>query len=196
MEARQTTAARLLERAGSGDRGAVEELFTLLYAELHELARRQRHRWRGDYTLDTTALVHEAYLKLAGQGRVRAESRAHFAAVASRAMRHILCNHARDRAAQKRGGQAAEVTLDEGTALAPAAAGGDDASGTLLALDDALRRLEREDPRRSRVVECRFFGGMTVEETAAALGTSPRTVKRDWAVAQAWLHREIGGAGA
>jgi RNA polymerase sigma factor (TIGR02999 family) len=195
MEAKQSSAALLLERAERGDSGAVEELFTLLYAELHELARRQRHRWRGDYTLDTTALVHEAYLKLAGPGQIRAESRAHFAAVAARAMRHILCNYSRHRGALKRGGGMRAVTLDEDAARAAPVADAGAASATLLALDEALRRLEREDPRRSRVVECRFFGGMTIDETAAALGTSARTVKRDWAVAQAWLHRELGGAG-
>lgn len=188
MDPTQTTITRLLGELDGGDRRAFQDLFALLYDEIHELARRQRQRWRGDYTLDTTALVHEAYLKLAGQRRVGAASRAHFAAVAARAMRHILCNYARDRRALKRGGDAVPVTWDE--AAAPAA----DPSDALVALDDALRQLERVDPRRSQVVECRFFGGLTVEDTAAALGVSARTVKRDWAVAQAWLHRELGAA--
>jgi RNA polymerase sigma factor (TIGR02999 family) len=119
------------------------------------------------------------------------QSRAHFFALAARAMRHILCNYARDRRAQKRGGGLERLPLDEQAAL-PAAPGlSDDPAEALVALDDALRRLERMDPRQGRVVECRFFGGLTVEETATAIGISPRTVKRDWAVAQAWLHREM-----
>jgi RNA polymerase sigma factor (TIGR02999 family) len=199
MEHTQTTVARLLGEMDSGGAGAFEELFALLYDELHGLARRQRQRWHGDYTLDTTALVHEAYLKLAGQGGGAAASRAHFSAVAARAMRHILCNYARERRAQKRGGGVLRVTLDEGNEPEAGIVDGvtgriglsGDEAAALVGLDDALRRLERVDPRRSRVVECRFFGGLTVEETAAAIGASPRTVKRDWAVAQAWLHREL-----
>jgi RNA polymerase sigma factor (TIGR02999 family) len=187
----QTTVTRLLADLRDGDDAALEQLFALLYDELHRLARRHRRRWQGDYTLDTTALVHEAYLKLAGGSRTAVESRAHFAAVAATAMRHILCNYARDRRTQKRGGAITAVTLDEAGAPADERAFSREQSDTLLALDDALRRLEQVDPRRSRVVECRFFGGLTVEETAAAIGASPRTVKRDWAVAQAWLHREL-----
>lgn len=186
-----TNATRLLADAQSGDGSAVEALFALLYDELHALARRQRRRWHGDYTLDTTALVHEAYLKLAGQERIGVASRAHFTALAARAMRHILCNYARDRRTQRRGGALAVVTLDEANARAGPTPLSMEQADTLVALDDALRRLERLDPRRSRVVECRFFGGLTVEETATVVGASPRTVKRDWAVAQAWLHREM-----
>lgn len=185
------TVARLLEAVKGGDRGALDQLFSLLYGELKELAGRLRRRWHGNYTLDTTALVHEAYVRLVGQAPVDVESRAHFRALAARAMRHILCDYARGRRAQKRGGGLERISFDE--AMAPPAEGvfTDEHSDTLVALDDALRRLERLDARQSEVVECRFFGGLTVEETATAIGISPRTVKRDWAMAQAWLHREL-----
>lgn len=187
----QTTVSRLLVELRGGSDAAVGELFALLYEELWEFAHRQRQRWRDDHTLDTTGLVHEAYLKLVGGAGADVEGRAHFFALASRVMRHILCNHARDRRALKRGGALAQLPLDEDVALPAPADPTWEATETLLALDDALKRLEQADPRRSKVVECRFFGGLTVEETAAAIGISPRTVKRDWAVAQAWLHREM-----
>jgi RNA polymerase sigma factor (TIGR02999 family) len=183
----------MLAEIRGGDRDAFDGFFALVYEELHALARRQRRRWQGDHTLNTTALVHEAYVKLAAQKRIDAEGRGHFLAIASRAMRHILCNHARAAGARKRGGDLERLSLDP---LHPAAVTPVEGhSDVLVALDDALRRLEEVDPRQSRVVECRFFGGLTVEETAAALEISPRTVKRDWQVAQAWLHREIAGAG-
>lgn len=189
MNPTQTTVARLLERVRSGDRGALDELFAILYDELRELAQRQRRRWRGNYTLDTTAVLHEAYIKLVGQPRV--ESRAHFHALAARAMRHILCNYARERGARKRGGGLERVPLDELNAPSTPVVFSEEQSTGLVALDNALQRLERLDPRQSRVVECRFFGGLTIEETAVAIGISPRTVKRDWAMAQAWLHQEM-----
>lgn len=177
-------------RAQRGDDDAdVDQIFAALYPELRSIARRQRRRWREDYTLNTTALLHEAYVKLAGQSGVEAGSREHFFALASRAMRHILCNHARDKRTLRRGGGVEPLELDEGAARAYATTEGP--SNALAALDDALQRLEEIDPRQSRVVECRFFGGLTVEETAAAMDISPRTVKRDWAMAQAWLHREM-----
>ena len=190
------TVVGLLDRLGSGDRTALDQLFSILYDELKDLSRRQRQRWHGNYTLDTTALVHEAYVKLVGRSRIDVESRAHFRSLAARAMRHILCDYARDRKAQKRGGGAEALTLDEPNVV-PGSAGAPGGEGevnlhTLLTLDDALRRLEEVDARASRVVECRFFGGLTIDETATAVGISPRTVKRDWAVAQAWLHREMG----
>jgi RNA polymerase sigma factor (TIGR02999 family) len=171
---------------------AVDQLFPILYDALRVLAHRQRGRWRDDHTLNTTALLHEAYVKLAGQARVEVDSQDHFLALAATAMRHILCNYARDRHALKRGGGLERVSFEEGAVPASAAAD-DDGSDTLISLDDALKRLEQLDPRQGRVVECRFFGGMSVEETASAIGISPRTVKRDWAVAQAWLHREMTG---
>jgi RNA polymerase sigma factor (TIGR02999 family) len=166
-----------------------------VYDELHALAHQQRRRWQGDHTLNTTALVHEAYVKLVAQKRIEVEGRAHFLALASRAMRHILCNHARAAGARKRGGGLERLSLDSMHQPETAASSAGEHADTLVALDDALRRLEEVDPRQSRVVECRFFGGLTIEETASALGISPRTVKRDWQVAQAWLHREIVGAG-
>lgn len=189
----QTEVTRLLGEVQDGDRAALDRLFTLVYDELQVLARRQRKRWQGNYTLDTSALVHEAYVKLVDQSRIDVESRAHFHAFAARAMRHILCNYARERSAKKRGGAVERVSLDEMRLPMQGAAFTIEQSEILAALDDALERLEKVDPRQSKVVECRFFGGMTIVETAAALEISPRTVKRDWAVAQAWLHREIEG---
>lgn len=185
----------LVEALAAGDRDALNTLFPLVYEELSRLARRQRRQWDGDLTLNTTALVHEAYLKLAGQARVPAENRAHFLAIAAKAMRHILCNHARDRRRQKRGGaqphlsleQAEEVDHAESSPLELSA----DQTERLARLDEALRRFEGVAERQCRVVECRFFGGMSVEDTAAALGVSPRSVKRDWAFARAWLLREM-----
>jgi RNA polymerase sigma factor (TIGR02999 family) len=187
----QATVTRLLAELEEGDRGALDELFSRVYGELHALARRQRRRWHGNHTLNTTALVHEAYVKLVGREQISVESRAHFLALAARAMRQILCNYARDQRARKRGGGIERVTLDDLPEAGRWAASPEDPSDALLALDEALRRLETVDPRQSTVVECRFFGGLTVEETAAAMRVSPRTVKRAWAVAQAWLHREM-----
>jgi RNA polymerase sigma factor (TIGR02999 family) len=189
--ANRTDVARLLDELEGGDQAALDELFPLVYDELRTLAHYHRRRWRGDETLETTALVHEAYLKLVGQSRIRAESRAHFLAVAARAMRHILSNYARDQRTEKRGGAARKLSFDE-LKLTPAQAGfSPEQADELVALHDALRTLEQVSPRRSQVVECRFYAGMTVDDTAAALGISPRTVKRDWAVAQAWLLRRM-----
>lgn len=175
--------------AGIG-RSDVDALFQLIYGELRALARRQRRRWHGDYTLDTTALVHEAYLKLADREPVRAASQAHFMALAARAMRQILCNYARDRQRRKRGGDRERVPLDELRAP-PSGTFPVDRAAELLALDIALRKLALVNARQSDVIECRFFGGLSVEETAAALGVSPATVKRDWNIARAWLYREM-----
>ena len=186
--------AGLLEGLARGDREALDALFPLVYGELTRLAHRHRQRWEGDLTLNTTALVHEAYLKLAGQRRLPMQSRAHFLAIAAKAMRHILCNHARDRHRLKCGGGRPHVALEDG--LEPAAEPStldlsEEQTDRLAALDEALRRFEHIAARQSRVVECRFFGGMSVEDTAAALGVSPRSVKRDWSLAQAWLRREM-----
>jgi RNA polymerase sigma factor (TIGR02999 family) len=182
--------ADLVRAVERGDRAALDELLPLVYRELMVLARQQRRAWRGDLTLDTTALVHEAYLKIVGQARVPFNSRVHFFAVASKAMRHILCNHARDRLRQKRGGGVTHVRLAPGQDVVQVPMS-DEQSDMLAALDEALEALQRFAARQARVVECRFFGGMSIEDTAAALDISPRTVKRDWTVARAWLRREM-----
>src|SRR5687768_13835868 len=185
------TITGLLQAAQRGDRGALDGLFPLVYDELCLLAHRQRQRWHGDLTLNTTAVVHEAYLKLADQKQLPAESRAHFFGVAAKAMRHILCNHARDRGRKKRGGGIHHVQLEAGHERGAEFDLSQEQSETLEALDDALRRLEQISERQARIVECRFFGGMSVEDTAAALDVSERTVKRDWSFARAWLRREM-----
>jgi RNA polymerase sigma factor (TIGR02999 family) len=182
--------AGLVKAVERGDRAALDELLPLVYGELVVLARQQRRAWRGDLTLDTTALVHEAYLKIVAQARVPFNSRVHFFAVASKAMRHILCNHARDRLRQKRGGGAPHVRLAPGQDVVQVPMS-DEQSDMLAALDEALEALQRFAARQARVVECRFFGGMSIEDTAAALDISPRTVKRDWTVARTWLRREM-----
>jgi RNA polymerase sigma factor (TIGR02999 family) len=187
------TVTRLLGELAQGRRSALDDLLPLVYGELRTLARLQRRRWQGDYTMDTTALVHEAYLKLVDQKRIDAGSRAHFFAVAAKAMRHILCNYARDRRRQKRGGEVHQVPLDEAGGIAGPADLSIELAQELVALDDALRRLEVTDPRLSNVVECRFFAGMSIEETAAALGIAPATTKRAWNLARAWLFRELHG---
>lgn len=194
-EATQATVTHLLGELRHGSRHALDALLSLVYEELRILAHRQRQRWRGDDTMGTTVLVHELYLKLVKQDGVDAGSRAHFFAIASRAMRHILCNYARDRQAKKRGGEYDIVQLDSSVDLPAREAGSTGGyAHRLMALDEALARLEQIHRRRSRVVECRFFGGMTVKDTAAALDVSPRTVKRDWAAAQEWLRRELSPA--
>jgi RNA polymerase sigma factor (TIGR02999 family) len=187
-----TDVSRVLHALPDGDREALSALFPLVYEELSRLAHRQRQKWHGDLTLNTTALVHEAYLKLAGQHRLPSESRAHFLAVAAKAMRHILCNYARDRRRLKRGGDLPHIALEPVGDLLPADFDPTaDRTETLAALDEALVRLEQVAPRQSRVVECRFFGGMSVDDTAEALRVSPRSVKRDWSFARAWLQREM-----
>lgn len=181
----------MLLAAEHGDRSALEACFPLVYEELRAIARRQRRAWHGNPTLNTTALLHEAYLKLVDQGRLGARSRAHFFAIASTAMRHILCNYARDRTRQKRGGGIEEVSLQNVEAAAAQPAFSDEAAEVLAALADALERLEKIDKRQSQVVECRFFAALSVEDTALALEISPATVKRDWAFARAWLLRQM-----
>lgn len=166
--------------------------FATVYDTLHALARGQRRRAPANDTLNTTALVHEAYLKLFGTGTREFVDRAHFMAVAATAMRQILISHARRNRAHKRGGGASAVPFEEmERALQQAVAGDDLTHDALLALDDALEKLQQQAPRQSRIVECRFFGGMSIAETAEALELSPATVKRDWTLAQAWLHREM-----
>lgn len=176
---------RLLEAVAHGHEGAVHALFAATYEELKALAGAQRRSWRGDETLSTTALTHEAYLKLVHGRDPRWEHRGQFFAVASRAMRQILINYARDKRAAKRGGGVPPTSADEVPLVV------DSAVEELLALDEALQELAALDGRQARVFECRFFGGLTVAETAEALDVSPATVKRDWAVARAWLRRAL-----
>lgn len=181
----------LLRAVQRGERQALDALFPLVYGELCVLAHRQRQRWHGDLTLNTTAVVHEAYLKLVDQKRLPAESRAHFFGVAAKAMRHILCNYTRDRSRKKRGGGVPHVSLGPGEDAASPLEFSEEQADTLATLDEALVKLETVSERQARIVECRFFGGMSVEDTAAALGVSPRTVKREWSFARAWLRREM-----
>jgi RNA polymerase sigma factor (TIGR02999 family) len=189
---RQETVTRLLRQLEAGDRGAFDELFPLVYDDLHQAAERQRRHWEGDETLNTTALVHEAYLRLVDQSAPPWQNRAHFLAVAATAMRQILINYARRQSAAKRGGGTLPIPLHEiEAALKQAEDPAEARDEALVALDESLRRLESLDERQSRIVECRFFGGMTIQDTAEALGVSPATVKRSWATAQAWLYRDL-----
>ena len=180
---------RLLADWNAGDAGALERLAPLVYAELRRIARRQIGREREGHTLQATALVNEAYLRLAGGGGLAVQDRAHFYAVCAQVMRHVLVDHARAHARDKRGGGAPHVPLDE---AAHAAAAG---SAELVALDEALRGLEEVDSQKARVVALRYFAGLGVEETAEVLGISPTTVRREWRRAKAWLYRAIAEGG-
>lgn len=164
---------------------AIAPLVPVVYDELRRIARRQLRNERTGHTLNTTALVHESYLKLAEQTRAAFKDRIHFLAVASQAMRRILIDYARGHRAARRGGEQQRVDLDDATLAAV------EQSESLIALHEALERLEKLDPRQSRVVECRFFGGMTEEETATVLGVTDRTVRRDWIKAKLWLYAEL-----
>lgn len=178
---------QLLEAASAGDPHAFDRVVPLVYEELERIAHGQLAGERADHTLDTGSLVHEAYLKLVGLDRMEWGGRPHFLAVAAGAMRRILIDHARSREAVKRGGGMVAVSL--GGVVAPA----HDPIVELLELDGALRRLQEVDDRQARVVELRFFAGMTIEEVAEVLAVSPMTVKRDWTAARAWLNRELAG---
>jgi RNA polymerase sigma-70 factor (ECF subfamily) len=176
----------LLQQWRGGNREAFDRLIPLVYDELRVIAsRRLAHEWRDD-ALQTTALVNEAYLRLLGQRGVDWQNRAHFFAIAAQLMRRIIVDDARRRRSQKRGGGDVALPLDDLPAPEPSVGSVD-----VLALDAALGELERLDPDQGRLVELRFFGGMTVEETAEVLGLSPATVKREWAVAKGWLHRAL-----
>jgi len=175
---------KLLSEVAKGDKVAASQLVPLVYREMRRLAAAYMRRERENHTLQATALVHEAYLKLVDQ-RTDWQSRAHFFGVAAQVMRHILIDHARGHSRAKRGGAKEAVTLDEGLVFS------DEKSEELLALDEALQRLAKLDTRQAKVVEMRFFGGLTVEETAEALSISPITVKRDWSLARAWLYGEL-----
>lgn len=183
---------QLLHRVQDGDRTAVDALFRIVYDELHVLAQRNRRRWQGNPTLNTTSLLHEAYLKLVRQEEINVDGRAHFFALASRVMRQLLTNYARDQRRLKRGGDRHPVSLDSlQPASHPAASMTLEHAAAFVRLDEALAGLASMSERQSRVVECRFYGDMTIPETAAALDVSPATVKRDWTTAQAWLYREM-----
>lgn len=169
----------------AGDTGALDRLVPLVYNELRRIAHRELRRENPGHTLDTTALVHEAYLKLVDQSRVEWADRSHFFAVAAQAMRRVLVDYARRYRAEKRGGALRRVSLTD-VALAA-----EQRADTLLALDEALNNLAALDQRLARAVECRFFGGMTEEETAEALGITARTLRRDWTKAKGWLHRAL-----
>jgi RNA polymerase sigma factor (TIGR02999 family) len=179
----------VLRRVADGHPSATHELLPLVYDELRRLAQNNLAQQSPGHTLQATALVHEAYLRLVGRDDVAWQSRAHFFAVAAKAMRQILSNHARDKRAQKRSGDRLRVTLNE----AVAESGSND--WDLLELHDALEKLTELDPLQSQLVELRFFAGMTVEEIALVMNSSPATIKREWRAARAWLNAELGHAG-
>jgi RNA polymerase sigma-70 factor (ECF subfamily) len=185
MESSSQQVSQLLQRWSDGDSGAFDQLMPLVYGELRRMARRYMGQQPSGHTLQTTALIHEAYLRLVGQEEKRWENRAHFFGVAAQAMRHILVDYARARSTAKRGGEARAVSLEE-TAIVS-----DERAAELVALDDALEGLARLSPRQSRVVELRYFGGLSVTETAEVLKVSPDTVTRDWNQAKAWLYRAL-----
>jgi RNA polymerase sigma factor (TIGR02999 family) len=176
---------RILKAWSGGDAAALEQLAPLVYRELHRLARQRMRREGPGHALQTTALVNEAWVRLLGGARVGWQDRAHFFAVASQVMRRILVDAARTRAAGRRRGEWHPLCLDESIDAAPPR------DAALIALDDALEGLAGVDPRKARVVEMRFFGGLGVDETAAVLGVSPQTVMRDWRLARSWLGREM-----
>jgi RNA polymerase sigma factor (TIGR02999 family) len=177
---------RVLDELGAGGPEAVAAVFPLVYEELRGLAHRVLARERPDHTLSTTALVHEAYIKLSGLDRMRWRNRGHFLATCAQAMRRVLVNHARERRRLKRGGGQAKLPLSEALVAAQ------DSPDELISIDEALNKLESLNARQCRVVECRFFAGLSVPDTAEALGLSEATVKRDWAVARAWLNSWLG----
>jgi RNA polymerase sigma factor (TIGR02999 family) len=179
----------LLTRWRAGDRQALDALLPLVYEELRRLARHYLRLERADHTLQSTALVHEAYVRLIGQDTPHWQGRTHFYGVAARLMRQILVDHARSHGAEKRGGTVLRVTFDERVVAAP----GRDMD--ILALDEALHRLAALSEQQSRIVELRFFSGLSIEETADVMDISPATVKRGWTAARAWLFREMSGSG-
>ncbi|MBI3949255.1 MAG: sigma-70 family RNA polymerase sigma factor [Acidobacteria bacterium] len=185
MESSPQEVTRLLMAWRSGVEAALDQLMPLVYDELRRLASHYMQNERPGHTLQTTALVHEAYLRLVDYRQVRWQDRAHFFAVAARLMRRILVDHARVRQAARRGGSTRALSLDEAPVLS------DERAAELISLDDALTSLEAFDARLSRVIEMRFFGGLTADEIGMVLNLSARTVMRDWNVAQAWLYREM-----
>jgi RNA polymerase sigma factor (TIGR02999 family) len=187
-EAKKADVTQLLSRWSAGDRAALDSLVPVVYRELRRMAARYLRHERSHHTLQPTALVHEAFLKLVGQRDVRWQNRAHFFGVAAQLMRRVLVDYARQRAADKRGGGVECLPLEDALAIGGAN------QIDIIAVDDALHRLAIVDPDQVRLVELRFFGGLTIEETAEVLGWSSGSVKREWTVARAWLQREISGA--
>lgn len=183
----QKSVTQLLAAWGDGDQAALDQLVPMVYEELRRLARSYMRRERQNHTLQTTALVNEAYLRLVDQKHMRWQNRAHFFAISAQLMRRILVDYARRRGYQKRGGGALQVTLAGAESLT------DERTPDLVALDEALSSLAEIDPRRSQVVELRFFGGLSIEETAEVLKLSPTTVERDWTIAKAWLRKTVMG---
>ena len=185
----QDDVTQLLKAWNEGDRQALDALIPSVYSELHDLARAALRHERRNHSLQATALVNEAYLRLVDQRQVDWHNRAHFFGAAANIMRRILVDHARKRRSDKRGGWVTKVTLDE--ALDAAEEGGID----VLALDEALEQLAKAEPKQSQLVELRFFGGLNVTEAAEVMRLSPRTIKREWRIARMWLRRELGGVG-
>ena len=179
---------QLLKDWSSGDQTALDKLMPLVYEELHQLAHQHMRREQPGHMLQTSALINEAYLRLVDQPQIRWESRAHFFGIAARLMRRILVDEARKRNSAKRGGRAIEVSLVEGANIAQ------EQAANVVALDDALKTLQAIDSRQSEIVELRFFGGLSIEETAEVLKVSPGTVMRDWTFARAWLRQQMDGA--
>ena len=185
MSASPQQISQLLIAWGNGDQAALDQLMPLVYGELRRMARRYMRDQPAGHTMQTTALIHEAYLRLVGQEEKRWQNRAHFFGVAAQAMRHILVDYARARHAAKRGGEARAISFDETAVVSR------ERAAELVALDDALKDLAELAPRQSRVVELRHFGGLSVEETAEVLKVSPETVGRDWRMAKTWLLRQL-----
>jgi len=188
METSTGEVTRLLQDWSIGNRDALDQLLPLVYNELRRLAHSYLKRERPDHTLQTTALVHEAYLKLIDQHSVNWQNRAQFFALSAQAMRRILLDNARRHTAAKRGSGGQKISLDEVASVSR-----EGANEALIALDFALQKLETIDPEQSRIVELRYFGGLTIEETAEVLKTSPSTIQREWTIARAWLYRVISG---
>lgn len=185
MAADSENVTQLLQDWSKGNQQALEELLPLIYNELRHLAHNFLYRERPGHTLQTTALVHEAYLKLIDQKDARWQNRSHFFAIAAQAMRRILIDSARRNAAMKRGGPLEKMSLDDAPEVSI------EPNSKLLALDEALNALAEIDPEQSRIVELRYFGGLTIEETAEVMKSSPATIKREWAMARAWLHQAL-----
>ncbi len=182
---------QLLLKWSQGDQEALEELLPMVYRELHKIAHRYLNKERGEHTLQTTALVHEAYIKLIDQTRVKWQNRAHFFGIAAQAMRRILVDNARQRLAEKRGKGAEKISIEDNQIDIS-----DEKASNLVELDFALKKLAELDPHKSRLVELRYFGGLSLEETAEVLGVSRPTVIRQWRLAKAWLYKEIAGEDA